>query len=159
MFSFLLTGQSASFGNWADIPSHLIHLTAAFVLALPAGWDRERHERSAGIRTFSLVAVGTCGYIIAVQGNLAGNPDAQSRLMQGLMTGIGFIGTGAILKDGASVTGTATAASIWVTGAMGAAVAYSQYDIGIVLSILNFVLLRWLVPLKSSNHSNDPSSS
>lgn len=154
IFSFLLAGQSASFGNWADTPSHLIHLTVAFVLALPAGWDREHHERSAGIRTFSLVAVGTCGYIITVQGNLAGNPDAQSRLMQGLMTGIGFIGSGAILKDGSSVKGTATAASIWVTGAMGAAVAYSQYDIAIVLSIMNFVLLRWLVPLKSENNSD-----
>jgi putative Mg2+ transporter-C (MgtC) family protein len=52
------------------------------------------------------------------------------------------------------VTGTATAASIWVTGAMGAAVAYSQYDIAIVLSIMNFVLLRWLVPLKSENNSD-----
>ena len=113
----LWAGQNASFGNWADIPSHLIHLIVAFVLALPAGWDREHSERSAGLRTFSLVAVGSCGYIIAVQGGVAGNPDAQSRLMQGLMTGIGFIGSGAILKEGTSVRGTATAASIWVTGA------------------------------------------
>lgn len=144
-------GQSAGFGNWADIPSHLIHLIVAFVLALPAGWDREHNERSAGLRTFTLVAVGTCGYIISVQSVLAANPDAQSRLIQGLMTGIGFIGSGAILKEGASVRGTATAASIWVTGALGAAVAFNQYDIAVMLSILNFVVLRWLVPLKPND--------
>jgi putative Mg2+ transporter-C (MgtC) family protein len=59
------------------------------------------------------------------------------------MTGIGFIGGGSILKQGGSVSGTATAASIWNTGAIGAAVAWGRYEIAIALSAVNFVLLRF----------------
>ena len=66
---------------------------------------------------------------------------------EGLLTGIGFIGSGAILKTEASVRGTATAASIWNTAAVGAAVAYGNYDIAIVLSIANFAV-RWLEEIK-----------
>jgi putative Mg2+ transporter-C (MgtC) family protein len=64
------------------------------------------------------------------------------------MTGMGFIGGGAILKDGATVRGTATAASVWNTGAIGAAVGFGRYEIALLLSILNFATLRWLLPLK-----------
>jgi putative Mg2+ transporter-C (MgtC) family protein len=72
-----------------------------------------------------------------------------------LITGIGFIGGGAILKEGASVHGTATAASIWNTGAIGAAVAFGRYEIAIVLSFINFVTFRWLTPIKDALKSTD----
>ena len=73
-----------------------------------------------------------------------------SRMIQGLITGIGFIGGGAILKDRGTVHGTATAASIWNTGAIGAAAAFRRYEIAIVLSAINFATLRLLTPLKQS---------
>jgi putative Mg2+ transporter-C (MgtC) family protein len=76
--------------------------------------------------------------------------DSYSRILQGLITGIGFIGGGAILKEDANVRGTATAASIWNTGAIGAAVAFSRYEIAIVLSLINFITLRWLTPIKET---------
>ena len=76
------------------------------------------------------------------------DPDAQSRLLQGLITGIGFIGGGAILKEGTTVRGTATAASVWNAGVIGAAVAMNQYGIAITLAVLNLVTLRALLPLK-----------
>src|SRR5688572_931295 len=95
----------------------LARLAAAFILALPIAWDREQRERSAGLRTFTLVAVSTCGIFISARGALGGTPEAESRVWQGLLAGIGFIGSGAILKTKDGVRGTATAASIWNTAA------------------------------------------
>ena len=118
----------------------------AYALALPSGWEGEREGQSLGIRTFPIVALASCAYmLIAVQGS-AGSGDL--RALQGLMTGIGFVGGGAILKEGMSVQGTATAASIWSTGAMGAAVAYGRIDIAVLVAALNFFTLRALLPLK-----------
>jgi putative Mg2+ transporter-C (MgtC) family protein len=73
---------------------------------------------------------------------------ANSRVLQGLVAGIGFIGGGAIVKDGMSVRGTATAASIWNMGAIGAAVAFGRYEVAIVLAALNLLTMEGLVPWK-----------
>ena len=132
--------------NHADAAAHFLQLAVAFVLALPIAWDREQRERSAGLRTFTLVAISTCGFLIAARSSLGPSSDAESRVWQGLLTGIGFIGSGAILKTGGAVRGTATAASIWNTAAVGAAVAYGNYDIAACLSAANFAVLRWLAP-------------
>jgi putative Mg2+ transporter-C (MgtC) family protein len=120
------------------------------VLAIPIGWDRERETRSLGLRTFPLVAVASCGYMLIGQSLVGDNPEALSRVLYGLMTGIGFIGGGAILKDGGNVSGTATAASIWNTGAVGAAVAFQRYEIAIALALVNFLILRLLQRVKRS---------
>jgi putative Mg2+ transporter-C (MgtC) family protein len=77
--------------------------------------------------------------------------DAEARVMYGIITGMGFIGGGAILKNKNHVVGTASAASIWNTGAIGISVAYLQYEIAIVLSIMNFLILQFSVPLKRSD--------
>jgi putative Mg2+ transporter-C (MgtC) family protein len=135
--------------DWNSVLSNFITVAIAYVLALPVAWDRETHARGVGLRTFPLVAVASCGYILLAATILGDSPDAQSRITQGLMTGIGFIGGGAILKGGGSVYGTATAASVWNTGAIGAAVAYGRFDIGLILSALNFLTLRLLTPLKN----------
>ena len=137
-----------------EIGGHLLQLAVAFVLAFPIAWDREHRERSAGLRTFTLVAISTCGFLIAARSSLGPSADAESRVWQGLLTGIGFIGSGAILKTGGSVRGTATAASIWSTAAVGAAVAYGNYDIAIVLSFANFAVLRWLAPFKAEGNDD-----
>ena len=134
----------------AETASHLLQLAIAFALAFPIAWDREHQERTAGLRTFTLVAIASCGLLIAARSSLEVSIDAQSRVWQGLLTGIGFIGSGAILKNQRTVRGTATAASIWSTAAVGAAVAYENYDIAVVLSVANFAVLRWLAPLKSA---------
>ncbi len=142
--------------GWGEIVSHLIQLGVAFLLSLPIALDRERKERSAGLRTLILVAVATCGYAMAGRASFGRDAAAESRLWQGIVTGIGFIGSGAILKTQTSVRGTATAASIWNTAAIGLSVAYGNYDIAIVLSIANVVVLRWLAPFKSEPDSNGP---
>ena len=103
-----------------SIYPHVIALTAAYGLALPIGWERERSDRSAGLRTFPLVAIATCGFIQATE-NVVG-AQGQGQIIGGLITGVGFIGGGAILQRGKHVHGTATAASLWATGANGTSV-------------------------------------
>ena len=70
--------------------------------------------------------------------------------MQGLITGIGFIGGGAILRSERGVHGTATAASVWTVGVIGAAAGFGLYDIAAVLGVTNFITLRLLYPLKKA---------
>jgi putative Mg2+ transporter-C (MgtC) family protein len=106
----------------------------AYVLAFPIGWDRERNERSAGLRTFPLVAVASCGFVQATEGITGNSPEAQARIIEGLITGIGFIGGGAIIKQSGAVQGTAIAAGLWATGAVGAAVGLGSYDVAIVVN-------------------------
>jgi putative Mg2+ transporter-C (MgtC) family protein len=124
--------------------ANLGSIAVAFVLGLALGWEREKAERSAGLRTFPLVAMASCGYILIASRVLGESPEAQARVLEGLMTGIGFIGGGAILKGEGAVRGTATAASIWNTGAIGAAVAFGRYEIALLLAAINFAALRWL---------------
>ncbi len=135
------------FASFRVVP-HAAALAFAYVLALPIGWDRERKERSAGIRTFPLVAVATCSVVQAAEGLVAGEAEAMARIVEGLITGMGFIGGGAILKVKESVRGTATAASLWVTGAIGIAVGLGSIDVAMVLTIMAFVTLYLLSPLK-----------
>jgi len=121
----------------------------AYVLSLPTGWWSEKEGRAVGIRTFPIVAMASCGYLTILQ-NIAGTDGlaANSRVLQGLVAGIGFVGGGAIVKEGMSVRGTATAASIWNMGAIGAAVALGRYEVGVVLAVMNLITLEGLVPLK-----------
>ena len=133
-----------------NIVPHAIALAIAYILALPIGWNREREERSAGLRTFPLVAIASCGVIQAAESLTAGSPEAMARIVEGLITGMGFIGGGAILRLKDSVKGTATAASLWVTGAIGAAAGLGSYDVAMMLSAVTLMTLWVLSPFKRS---------
>lgn len=131
-----------------DLLPHLVALAIAYALAFPIGWNREREERSAGLRTFPLVAVATCGFIQSAEALTAASPEAMARIVEGLITGMGFIGGGAILRLEDSVKGTATAASLWVTGAIGMAVGLGSLDVAVMLSIVTAATLWVMSPLK-----------
>ncbi len=134
-------------GGWQEIWTNFQQIAIAFALTAAFGWESEREAHgAAGVRTLPIVGMGSCGYLLL----LGASPDvaAQSRLLQGLITGIGFIGGGAILKEGAGVRGTATAASVWNAGVIGAAVAMHHYGIAVTLALLNVFTLRALLPLK-----------
>ena len=124
-------------------------LIIAYLLALPIGWEREQAERSAGIRTFPLVAVASCAFVLSSENIVRSHPEAHSRIIEGVITGMGFIGGGAILKTGGTVRGTATAASLWATGAIGIACADKTYDVAVIVSLITLLTLRVLAPLKS----------
>jgi len=134
--------------NWQAFGAMAAKITAAYLLALPIGWEREQVEHSVGVRTFPLVAMAACGYVLLADTLAGGDAAARSRIIQGLTTGIGFIGGGAIMRGRGNVHGTATAASIWNTGVIGAAVAESRFEIAIILSLLNLITLHLLLPLK-----------
>lgn len=135
--------------------ANLVKLLLAFIITLPVAWDREVRSRSMGLRTFPLVAMASCAFVL-VAAEIIGLDDgnAQARIIQGLMTGIGFIGGGAILKSKGNVMGTATAASIWNTGLIGMAVAFRRYEIAAVASLINFVTLRYVARLKIDDEEN-----
>jgi putative Mg2+ transporter-C (MgtC) family protein len=133
----------------------LARIVAAYLVTLPVGWEREREAHSVGVRTFPIVAMASCGYVLLVA---PGDPASQSRVLQGLIAGIGFVGGGAILKEGATVRGTATAASIWSTGVVGAAMAMGRYDIALILSLMNLITLKLLWRFKQRIDYNAPAS-
>jgi len=137
--------------HWIDfhvLAAHAAKVALAYLLALPVGWEREQAMHSVGVRTFPLVAMASCGYVLLADSATGSDPAARSRIIQGLTTGIGFIGGGAIMQSRGNVHGTATAASIWNTGVIGAAVAEAHYETAIILSLLNLITLRLLLPLK-----------
>ena len=73
-----------------DIMPHLVAIGLAYLLAFPIGWNREKSERSAGLRTFPLVAVASCGFIQAAESMTADTPEAMARIVEGLITGMGL---------------------------------------------------------------------
>jgi len=138
-----------------DVLPHVVAMLTAYLLAVPLGWNREKEERSAGLRTFPLVAIASCGFIQAGETIAAGSAEALARINEGVIVGMGFIGGGAILKVRDSVKGTATAASIWVTGAIGVSCGLGAFDIALVLAVAAFATLWLMQPLKKAAGVDD----
>jgi putative Mg2+ transporter-C (MgtC) family protein len=136
--------------EWSELGGVLLRIFVAYLLALPIGWQRERSSRALGLRTFPLVAVASCAYMLLALDIADGDANAEARVLSGLMTGIGFIGGGAILKRTSEeeIHGTSTAAGVWGTGAIGAAAAYGRWDLAAVVSLVTLATFRLLEPLK-----------
>jgi putative Mg2+ transporter-C (MgtC) family protein len=117
-----------------------LRLALALVLALPIGWQRERRSRSAGLRTYPLVSACVCGFLLLAQ-ERAGGAGAQADVFYGVLSGIGFVGSGAVFKSPEGASGMSTAVSLWVTGAIGAGVAYGIPLISAALSLMTFLAL------------------
>jgi putative Mg2+ transporter-C (MgtC) family protein len=125
----------------------LLRVLIAYALGLPTGWERFKHDRGAGLRTFPLVSLASCAYMLAAaQTGL--DVASQSRILVGVMTGIGFIGGGSILKEGSTIHGTATAASLWNMGAIGVCVSYGNWALAFLLCGINYLSLLFLTPLE-----------
>jgi putative Mg2+ transporter-C (MgtC) family protein len=146
--------------HFTDLSLHdLVHvtlrLTVAAVLGAVIGWEREIHKRAAGLRTHILVAVG-CATFMTLGMDLVqdgGGADAASRIVQGVATGIGFLGAGTILKmdDEKRIKGLTTAASVWATSAVGVAVGAGRLLLALVLVVLTLVTLALLPKLEPEN--------
>ncbi|MCC6888688.1 MAG: MgtC/SapB family protein [Hyphomicrobiales bacterium] len=145
-----------TFNDTFNILPHVASLAIAYALAFPIGWDREKQARSAGLRTFPLVATASCGFVEATETLLAQSPEGTARVVEGLITGIGFIGGGAILKHGNSVQGTATAASLWATGAIGTAVGLGSIDVAAIIATFTFLTLKLLPLIKEEPERDGP---
>lgn len=132
----------------------IVSLIVSFVLALPVAWHREIGPRHMGLRTFPLVAVASCSYVLIGLGIAGENPEAIARIVQGLMTGIGFVGGGAIVKSENNVQGASTAAAIWATGAVGAAVATNRLELALAIALLTFFTFLFLTPVSKEVQEN-----
>lgn len=131
-----------------NVATDLIQMAVAYFLALPIGWDREQESHTAGIRTFPIVAVACCGLMLVIRSIPGATSDGYTRVIQGLITGIGFVGAGAIMRDKAGVRGTATAAAVWTVSIIGAAVGLGAYHIAAGLALATYISLRYLKPFK-----------
>ena len=111
---------------------------AAFLGCL-IGLERQFHNREAGIRTYGAVALGACIFGL-VSLHVPGSPDP-TRIAAQVVSGIGFLGAGIILRDKGQTTGLTTAATIWATASVGLAVAYSMFILATLTAMLIFLLL------------------
>jgi putative Mg2+ transporter-C (MgtC) family protein len=119
-------------------------LLAAAVLGAAVGVEREIHGHAAGMRTNLLVALGAAAFtVISIYGfeSSNGTPVDPSRVAAQLVTGIGFLGAGAILKDGASIRGLTTAAGLWTVAAIGMAAGTGSYIIAFGVTVIAIVSL------------------
>ena len=136
----------------------LMHLIGSMLLGMLVGYERSYHGRAAGMRTFSLVCMASTG-IVAVFGMpeiwfggqhvTAITADGPSRVIQGIVTGIGFLGAGVIIHEGRSVTGLSTAASIWSAAAIGILVGLGFYVAAIALAFLCAFSMSIVLQLES----------
>lgn len=137
-----------------DFVVTVVRLALAFVLGGVIGWERERKHGAAGLRTHILVCVGSALtmlvslYTFEVYKNLAATDP--SRIAAGVVTGIGFIGAGAIIRNPEKVLGLTTAASIWVSAAIGLAVGCGYISAALTATVLSFIVLSTLKKVESS---------
>jgi len=119
----------------------LLRLLAAFLCGAAIGLNREFHRKPAGFRTFALVSLGSAIVVIVMEGN--GGPDAVSRVIQGILTGIGFLGAGVIFRRQSpnKVSGLTTAAAVWLTAGLGTAAGLGQYSVVIAGTVISLLLL------------------
>jgi putative Mg2+ transporter-C (MgtC) family protein len=123
----------------------LLRLFLSAFMAAAIGIEREIHRRAAGLRTHILVALGSTLFMmtsieVASAYGVAGQADP-SRIAAGVVTGIGFLGAGAIIRYGSSIKGLTTAASIWVVAAIGLAVGAGVYWAAAVTTALSVTVL------------------
>jgi putative Mg2+ transporter-C (MgtC) family protein len=122
----------------------VLRLVAAFVAGAILGLDREHRERPAGLRTHVLVSLTTCLAVLAVM-VAPGDPGNPGRVAQGLVTGIGFLGAGTIIRYGVTVRGLTTAATVWSAAAIGVALGFGWYlgaAVSLVLILVALLALR-----------------
>lgn len=122
-------------------------VTLAGILGLLIGFDRERKHRDAGIRTMTLVAMGSCLFTTLSMYAFPGSDPA--RVAAQIIPGMGFIGAGAIIKEGRNIQGLTTAATMWVTAAMGMAVGTGNWFVAIGTTVAVWFVLVVLQRFKS----------
>jgi putative Mg2+ transporter-C (MgtC) family protein len=153
MWHTVLTTLQAEFSDIPDLQQFtriVLRLLLAAALGAALGYERERHGKSAGVRTHMLVALGAALFVLVPE--LAGVPEGDlTRVIQGVITGIGFLGAGSIIKseNEERVQGLTTAAGIWLTAAIGICCGLGRDGTAVLTALLAVAILA-LVPHLSS---------
>ena len=116
----------------------ILRVMIAFILGGIIGWERERDGISAGIRTYGAISLGACVFGVVSISIIGADP---SRIAAQVATGIGFLCGGVIFRQGDYVVGLTTAATLWATSAVGLAISFGMYVIGVMTAVLIFILL------------------
>jgi putative Mg2+ transporter-C (MgtC) family protein len=124
-------------------------LAAAFLGGL-IGLEREAKGRWAGLRTHMMVSLGSCLFVLVGVASTRASPAELSRVIQGIATGVGFIGAGTIIKltDQVEVKGLTTASSIWLAAAIGTTCGMELYELAFAVTVLAMVILVVLRPIE-----------
>jgi putative Mg2+ transporter-C (MgtC) family protein len=144
--SLILDELSASLPSAPEAVRFVVRLLAALLAGGIIGLQREATGKAAGLRTHMLVCAGTALFVLAGVG-MDMQQDALSRVVQGLVTGIGFLGAGAILKVESSyeIKGLTTAAGVWMTAAIGVTIGLGQLGMAAIATALAWLVLAILV--------------
>ncbi|RZT42976.1 MgtC/SapB family protein [Cupriavidus agavae] len=144
-----LRSEFSDVPNASELTKILVRLTLACLLGGMIGWERESAGKAAGLRTHMLVAMGSALFVLVPL--LAGTQLADmSRVLQGLIAGIGFLGAGAIIKhkDEQDIRGLTTAASIWTTAAIGVACGLGRESTAVIATLFGLAILQVLYRVK-----------
>ncbi len=127
-----------------------LDIVIAMLLGLMVGYERSYRGRAAGMRTYSFVCMASCAMtaMMGYQKHWFGGAEVfaggdPGRVIQGIITGIGFLGAGVIMRDGLNISGLTTAASIWAVAAVGVLVGLGMYLPGLFLAILLMMVMMW----------------
>jgi putative Mg2+ transporter-C (MgtC) family protein len=147
---------SFGFGDRQQLVRVLIRLLAAVLLGAVIGYEREKAGKAAGLRTHILVTLGTSVFVLACSG-YGMSSDGLSRVIQGIVTGIGFIGAGSILKidNERNIQGLTSSAGIWMTAAIGVSVGLGEIGLAIFGTIAAVIVLALLGTLDIKPENKD----
>lgn len=140
----------------AELTRVCLRLSMAIILGGLLGYERESAGASAGFRTHMLVALGSALFVLVpLQGGM--ELDDMSRVLQGVIAGIGFLGAGAIIKMGQEpeIRGLTTAASIWLTSAVGIAAGMGRESTAIVSTLFGLMILLLVRLIGKSRHAGN----
>lgn len=129
--------------NTFSLSEAAIRLLVAFMVAVVFGINRNLHHRAAGVRTLALVSLATCGLVMGVIDTTHDNFDAITRTIQGIVSGIGFIGAGVILhrESSTNVLGLTTAAMVWYVAALGILAGLGAFPLLALIAGFGFLAL------------------
>lgn len=125
-----------------------LRVLVALVLGLVLGTEREIRGHAAGMKTMALIAVGSCMFTALGLEPAFGTRVDPTRIAAQIVSGVGFLGAGAILRQGIDVKGLTTAASIWVVASLGMAVGFGYYSIAVFTTFIVIVMLVAIRPLE-----------
>ncbi len=123
-----------------------IDMFVALLLGLMVGYERSYRGRAAGMRTYGFVCMASCAFMVLSrypQFWFAGHDVDPERVIQGIITGIGFLGAGVIMRDGLNISGLTTAASIWAVAAVGVLVGVGFYLPALFLAAALMITMMW----------------
>ena len=142
--------------DWDVMLAYTVQMVLAFGLVLPVGFNRESSRQSIGLRTFPLVSLASCCFTL-LGFELNGDEDSlMGEVLGGIITGIGFVGGGAILQKDDRIEGTSTAAAIWAAGCVGVAVAMGRLEIAVLISVFMVAIFYFVSPIKETlNNDSD----